>query len=60
MSAITRLLKVHLKGVNRCSTNLGQIIQNLKLIANTQYIIKSESKFPVKGSGTTSHDSFEL
>jgi len=48
------------EGVNRCSANLRQMIQNLKLISNTQHVAKSESEFSVKGSETTPHDSSEL
>jgi len=36
------------------------MIRNLKLIANTQRVTKSEPEFPVKGSETTPLDSFRL
>ena len=38
-----------------CSTNLRQMMQNLKLYGKTQRVTKSESEFPVKGSETSPH-----
>ena len=55
------MLKVHLEGVNRCSANL--MTNDVELKTNCQHtlsIIKSEFEFPVKGSGTTPHDSSKL